>query len=88
MGHFDVLTNWLEQLYRGVLHTLIEHLTVLVKDQAVRRAVELLIAETAGLLVINLVDRVLNCLPVLLCLGALHVCVAHFVAVDEELVCW
>ena len=88
MGHFDVLTDRLEQLHRCVLHTFVEHLAMLVQHQAVGSAVKLLIAQTARLLVVNFVDCVLDSFPVLLCLGALHVCVAHFVPVDQEFVGW
>ena len=59
---------------------------MLVEDQTVGRAVELLIRERTGLLVVNLVDGVLDRLPVLLGLRSLHVCIAHFVSVNQKLV--
>ena len=68
VGHFDILTDWLEQLHRGVLHTLIQHLPVLVQNKTVGSTVELLIAKTTCLLVVDLVDSVLDSFPVLLCL--------------------
>ena len=61
---------------------------MLVEHETVGGPVELLIAQTARLLVVNLVDGVLDSLPVLLGLRALHVCVAHLVPVNQELVCW
>lgn len=88
VGEFDVLGNWLEQLDGGVLDAVVEHLPVLVENEAVGRAVELLVRETARLLVVDLVDRVLDRFPVLLRLRALHVCVAHLVTVNQKLVGW
>ena len=61
---------------------------MLVEDEGVGGAVELLIAETAGLFVINFVDGVLDGFPVLLGLRALHICVAHLVPVNQKLIRW
>ena len=85
---FDILSNRLQKLHRGVLDTLVEHLSVLVKHQAVGRAVELLVGQATRLLVVDLIDGVLDRLPVLLCLGALHVCIPHLVPVNQKLVGW
>ena len=84
----DLLGNWFQQFHRGVPHTIVEHLTVLVEDQAVGRTVKLLIGKGAGLLVVNLVDGVLDSLPVLLGLRPLHVCIAHLISVNQEFVSW
>ena len=88
VGHFDILSNWLQELNRGVLNAFVEHLSVLVENKAVGGPVELFVAQTARLLIIDLVDSILDGLPVLLGLRALHVCVPHLVSVNQELVCW
>mgnify|MGYP007095149225 CR=1 FL=1 len=87
MRHLDILTDRLKQLDSRVLNRFVEHLTVLVEDQTISRAVELFVAQTTGLLVVDLVDGVLDGLPVLLGLGSLHVGVAHLVTIDEEFIC-
>ena len=61
---------------------------MLVEDEAVGCTVELLIRERTGFLVVNLVDSILDCLPMLLGLRSLHVCITHFVPVNQELVSW
>ena len=88
VGHFDILSNWLQELNRGVLNAFVEHLSVLVENEAVGGPVELFVAQTACLLIIDLVDSILDGLPVLLGLRALHVRVPHLVSVNQELVCW
>ena len=88
VGHFDILSNWLQELNRGVLNAFVEHLSVLVENEAVGGPVELFVAQTARLLIIDLVDSILDGLPVLLGLRALHVRVPHLVSVNQELVCW
>ena len=88
VSHLDVLTNRLQQLNRGVLDTFVEHLTMFVEHKTVGRAVELLVRQAARLLIVNLVDGVLDRFPVLLSLGALHISIAHFVPINQELVCW
>jgi len=84
----DVLPYRLQKLHRGVLDAFVEHLSVLVKHEAVGRAVQLLVRQAAGLLVIDLVDGILDGLPVLLRLGALHVSIPHLVPVNQKLVGW
>ena len=88
MSQLDVLGYGLKQLHSGLLNAFVEHLTVLVQHQAVGRPVQLLIRQTARLLVVDLEDGVLDGLPVLLGLGALHVGVPHFVSVNQKLVGW
>lgn len=87
MRQLDVLGYWLQKLHRGVFDAVVEHLTVLVEDEVVGSAVKLLIGERTRLLVVNLVDGVLDRLPVLLGLGTLHVGVAHLVPINQKLVC-
>ena len=50
-------------------------------------AIELLVREGASFLVVDLVDSILDSLPMLLSLRSLHVGITHLVAVDKELVC-
>ena len=88
MVTFDVFSDGLQKLHRGVLDALVEHLAVLVQHQAVGRAVELFIGQTTRLFVVDLVDGVLDGLPVLLSLGALHIRVPHLVPVNQKLVRW
>ena len=88
VGHFDILSNWLQELNRGVLNAFVEHLSVLVENEAVGGPVELFVAQTACLLIIDLVDSILDCFPVLLNLRTLHVCISHFVPVNQKLVGW
>lgn len=45
MRQLDVLRNRLQKLDRGVLDAVVEHLTVLVEDEVVSSAVELLVGE-------------------------------------------
>ena len=61
---------------------------MLVQDKIVCRAVQLFVAERARLLVIDLVDGVLDRLPVLLRLRSLHVRIAHLVAINQKLIRW
>lgn len=82
----DVLSDGLEELDSGLLDAVVEHLSVLVQHQRVSRAVQLLVRKTTRLLVVDLVDGILDGLPVLLSLGALHVGVTHLVAVNQEFV--
>ena len=88
VGHFDILSDWLQELDRRVLDAFVKHLSMLVEDEAVGCPVELLVAQTARLFVVDLVDGILDGLPVLLSLRALHVRVAHLVPVNQELICW
>lgn len=80
-----VLRDRLEQLSSGVLYVGVEHLAVLVQNQVVGCAVELLVGETTSLLVLNFVDGVTDCLPVLGSLVASHVSFTHFLSVNLEL---
>ena len=61
---------------------------MLVEHETVGRAVQLLVGETGRLLVVDFEDGVLDGVPVLLGLRALHVCIAHLVTVHVELVLW
>ena len=88
MSHLDVLGDGLEELHSGLLNTFVEHLTVLMEDQAVGCPVQLFIRQAARLLIVNLEDGVLDGFPVLLGLGALHIGVPHFVPVNQKLVSW
>ena len=88
VSHFDILADRLQELHRGVLDTFVEHLSVLMEHETVGGPVELLIAQTARLLVVDLVDGVLDCFPVLGDLRALHVSISHFVSVNQKLVSW
>mmetsp|Transcript_14926 Transcript_14926/g.18773 ORF Transcript_14926/g.18773 Transcript_14926/m.18773 type:complete len:278 (+) Transcript_14926:1471-2304(+) len=82
----DIVCDRSQQLHSGLLDGFVKHGTVLVEHQVVGSAVKLLVAERACLLVVDLIDRVLDRLPVLLRLVSLHVCVAHFVSVNQKLV--
>ena len=82
----DILRNRLQKLHRCVLNRLVKHLSVLMEDQGVGRTVKFLVTKTTGLLVVDLVDRILDGLPVLLSLRALHVGIAHATAVNQKLV--
>ena len=86
MGHFNVLGNWPQKLNSGLLDGLIKHLAMLVQHKIVGRAVEFFVAQRAGLLVVDLKDRILNGLPVLLGLRALHIGITHLIAINQKLV--
>ena len=86
MIQFDVLCYRLQQVNGRLFDAVVEHLTVLVEHQTVSRPVELLVGQTTRLLVVDLVDGVLDGLPVLLGLRALHVIVPHLVTVHVKLV--
>ena len=86
--HFDVLGDRFEKVDRGVFDAVVKHLSMLVEHEGVGGAVQFLVAETARLLVVDLVDGVLDGLPVLLGLRALHVGVAHLVPINQEFVRW
>ena len=58
---------------------------MLVQNKVVGCSVQLFVTEARGLLILNLVDRVTDRLPVLAGLVASHVAVSHFLAVDLEL---
>ena len=88
MVQLDVFGNRLEQVNGCLLYSVVEHLAMLVEHETVGRAVQLLIGETRCLLVVNFEDGVLNGVPVLLGLRALHVRIAHLVTVHVELVLW
>ena len=59
-----------------------------VQHQVVGCAVQLLVRQRACFLVVDLVDGVLDCFPVLGDLRALHVSISHFVSVNQKLVSW
>ena len=59
---------------------------MLVENQAVSSAVELFVGERTRLFIVNLIDGILDSLPVLLSLLALHIRIAHFVAIHKEFV--
>ena len=88
MVALDVLCDRLEQLNSGLLDAVVEHLAVLVQNQRVGGPVQLFVRQTTRLLVVDLVDGILDGLPVLLGLGSLHVGITHLVAVNQELVGW
>ena len=86
VGQLYIFSDGFKQVHGCVLHAVIQHLSVLVEDQVVGSAVEFFVAEGTGLFVVDLVDRILDRLPVLLGLGALHVGVAHLIPVNQKLV--
>lgn len=88
MGQANVLSDGLEQLNCRLLDAFVEHLAMLVKNEVVSGAVQFFVTERAGLLVVDLIDRILDSLPMLLSLGALHIGIAHLVAIDQKLVGW
>ena len=82
----DILSYRLQQLYSGLLHTFVKHLTMLVEHKIVSRAIKLFVAKRTRLLAIDLVDGVLDGFPMLLGLRALHIGIAHFVTINQKLV--
>ncbi len=86
MTLLDVFRNRSQKVHRSFLDAVVEHLTMFVKNQVVCRPIELLIRKRRRLLVVDLVDSILDCLPVLLGLGSLHVGIAHLVTINQKLV--
>lgn len=86
MCETNILGNRLQELNCCFFDALIEHLTMLMENKIVRRAVQFFVAKRASLLIVDLVDGILDRLPVLLSLGTLHVGIAHLVAINQKLV--
>jgi len=70
----------------GLFDPIVQHLAMLVENQAVSGAIQFFVTEGTRLFIVNLIDGVLDCLPVLLSLLTLHVCISHFISIYEEFV--
>ena len=84
----DVLCDGLQKFHGCIAHAVIKHLSMFVQNQMVSSAIELLVRQGTSFLVVDLVDCILDCFPVLLNLRTLHVCISHFVPVNQKLVGW
>ena len=61
----EFLSNWLKHFSGGLLHVIVKHLSVLVKDHLVSCPIELLIRQLGSLLSINHLDGIFHSVPIL-----------------------
>ena len=73
----ETLANGLEHLDGSLLDVLVEHLTVLVQDHVVGSSVELLVGELGCFLLVNLLDGILDDVPVTESLISVQGVVSH-----------
>ena len=80
----QLLSDWLKQLHCGILDSAVEELTVLVQNETIGSTVELFIAQGTGLLLVDLVDGLLDCGPVLQSLLLRPISVTHPIVLHHE----
>ena len=82
----QLVCNWPKQLNRRLLYIIVKHLAMLVKYKMICSPVELFIAESTRLFHVDLVDGVLDCLPVCGSLISAHIGFTHLIAINQEFV--